>query len=184
MKRNVFVRQVALISFSLVCVLASVVQAYLRITVSKSQTLNVLSSVVGWIYFVAWSVSFYPQVSKIISNSNVNCWSGATIENKFILNDESGHIQLNVLYRGGPNSERDSIMPWAVKSSFYLVQQLLHGLMAQQNEQCKQSKKQSVLSLNKKTLKIDGMIICISSFPHTTNQLQFMDFPPSNYIFQ
>jgi hypothetical protein len=65
MKRNVFVRQVALISFSLVCVLASVVQAYLRITVSKSQTLNVLSSVVGWIYFVAWSVSFYPQVSTI-----------------------------------------------------------------------------------------------------------------------
>ena len=67
-------------------------------------------------------------------------------------------------------------------SSFYLVQQLLHGQMAQQNEQCKQSKKQSVLSLNKKTLKIDGMIICISSFPLTTNQLPFTDFPPSNYI--
>jgi len=31
-------------------------------------------------------------------------------------------------------------------------------------------------------LKIDGMIICISSFPLITNQPPFTDFPPNNYI--
>jgi hypothetical protein len=53
------------ILFSLVLVSGSVAQAFLRITASKSDALNVLSIVVGWIYFVAWSVSFYPQVIAV-----------------------------------------------------------------------------------------------------------------------
>ncbi|XP_044754921.1 cystinosin homolog [Coccinella septempunctata] len=35
---------------------------YLRITVNKVPTLDTVSSVIGWIYFVAWSISFYPQI--------------------------------------------------------------------------------------------------------------------------
>lgn len=34
----------------------------MRVTVANSRPLIVLSEVVGWIYFVAWSVSFYPQI--------------------------------------------------------------------------------------------------------------------------
>ena len=53
----------------------SVALAFLRVTVSKSDSLEVLSSVIGWIYFAAWSVSFYPQVLtcyffKYFSNSD------------------------------------------------------------------------------------------------------------------
>ena len=31
-------------------------------TVEKSDVLYHISTVVGWIYFLAWSVSFYPQI--------------------------------------------------------------------------------------------------------------------------
>ncbi|XP_017792812.1 PREDICTED: cystinosin homolog [Habropoda laboriosa] len=37
-------------------------QAFVRVTIEKSDTLYYMSSVVGWIYFLAWSVSFYPQI--------------------------------------------------------------------------------------------------------------------------
>ncbi len=51
-----------LVVFILLLLLSSVAKAFLRVTVSHSDALNVFSSVVGWIYFAAWSVSFYPQV--------------------------------------------------------------------------------------------------------------------------
>ncbi|CAH0728969.1 unnamed protein product, partial [Brenthis ino] len=35
---------------------------FLRITVMHSHAINVISYIMGWIYFVAWSVSFYPQI--------------------------------------------------------------------------------------------------------------------------
>lgn len=35
---------------------------FLRITVAKSAILAYVSTFVGWIYFIAWSVSFYPQI--------------------------------------------------------------------------------------------------------------------------
>ncbi|KAG6465125.1 hypothetical protein O3G_MSEX014947 [Manduca sexta] len=35
---------------------------YLRITVMHSNAINVISYIMGWIYFAAWSVSFYPQI--------------------------------------------------------------------------------------------------------------------------
>ncbi|XP_017752194.1 PREDICTED: cystinosin homolog isoform X2 [Eufriesea mexicana] len=37
-------------------------QAFVRVTVEKSVILYHISAVVGWIYFLAWSVSFYPQI--------------------------------------------------------------------------------------------------------------------------
>ncbi|CAL7952335.1 unnamed protein product [Xylocopa violacea] len=37
-------------------------QAFVRVTIEKSDTLYHISTVVGWIYFLAWSVSFYPQI--------------------------------------------------------------------------------------------------------------------------
>lgn len=37
-------------------------QAFVRVTIEKSDALFHVSAVVGWIYFLAWSVSFYPQI--------------------------------------------------------------------------------------------------------------------------
>lgn len=36
-------------------------EAYMRVDISHSDSLDYLSDVVGWVYFVAWSISFYPQ---------------------------------------------------------------------------------------------------------------------------
>lgn len=35
---------------------------YIRIVVANSSALILISLIVGWVYFVAWSVSFYPQI--------------------------------------------------------------------------------------------------------------------------
>ena len=35
---------------------------FLRVTVANSEAIIYTSLVFGWIYFVAWSVSFYPQI--------------------------------------------------------------------------------------------------------------------------
>lgn len=43
-------------------VVANAQQLFVRVTVANSRPLIVISEVVGWIYFVAWSVSFYPQI--------------------------------------------------------------------------------------------------------------------------
>ncbi|XP_076162915.1 lysosomal cystine transporter cystinosin isoform X2 [Ptiloglossa arizonensis] len=37
-------------------------EAFVRVTIEKSDILYNISTVVGWIYFLAWSVSFYPQI--------------------------------------------------------------------------------------------------------------------------
>ncbi|XP_058807870.1 cystinosin homolog isoform X2 [Phymastichus coffea] len=37
-------------------------EAFVRVTVERSEILYNISSVVGWIYFLAWSISFYPQI--------------------------------------------------------------------------------------------------------------------------
>jgi len=36
--------------------------AFVRFTVQHSKVLDVFSQVIGWVYFVAWSISFYPQI--------------------------------------------------------------------------------------------------------------------------
>ncbi|XP_058117351.1 cystinosin homolog [Anopheles ziemanni] len=36
--------------------------AFIRVTVANSQTIIVVSNVIGWIYFAAWTVSFWPQM--------------------------------------------------------------------------------------------------------------------------
>jgi len=37
-------------------------EAFVRVVVMKSHTLELLSTIIGWVYFAAWSVSFYPQI--------------------------------------------------------------------------------------------------------------------------
>ncbi|XP_077284588.1 lysosomal cystine transporter cystinosin isoform X2 [Arctopsyche grandis] len=37
-------------------------EAFVKVTVLHSNAIYHISSVVGWIYFVAWSISFYPQI--------------------------------------------------------------------------------------------------------------------------
>ena len=48
--------------FILILILFSVQNAFVRITVEHSVPLDIFSQVIGWIYFVAWSISFYPQI--------------------------------------------------------------------------------------------------------------------------
>ncbi|CAH0554802.1 unnamed protein product [Brassicogethes aeneus] len=40
----------------------SVDKVYLRVTIRKIDWLDNISLAIGWIYFVAWSISFYPQI--------------------------------------------------------------------------------------------------------------------------
>lgn len=40
----------------------SVSTIYVRVLVAISSVLIYISSIIGWAYFVAWSVSFYPQI--------------------------------------------------------------------------------------------------------------------------
>jgi hypothetical protein len=35
---------------------------FVRVTVEHDEAVYHISAVIGWIYFVAWSVSFYPQI--------------------------------------------------------------------------------------------------------------------------
>ncbi|XP_046909717.2 cystinosin [Dermatophagoides farinae] len=37
-------------------------KAYVTVNVGVSDTILVISAIIGWIYFVAWSISFYPQI--------------------------------------------------------------------------------------------------------------------------
>jgi len=36
--------------------------AFVRVVIMKSKTVELISTIIGWIYFAAWSVSFYPQI--------------------------------------------------------------------------------------------------------------------------
>ena len=40
----------------------SMASAFVRITLVHSSALVIINTVIGWIYFAAWSISFYPQV--------------------------------------------------------------------------------------------------------------------------
>lgn len=40
----------------------SVSTVFVRVLVAISSVLIYISSIIGWAYFVAWSVSFYPQI--------------------------------------------------------------------------------------------------------------------------
>ena len=53
-----YLLQVAVILITLY----SVSKAFIRVTVFHYEAIDLFADVVGWIYFVAWSVSFYPQI--------------------------------------------------------------------------------------------------------------------------
>ncbi len=57
-----FVLAVTLSLFLLLLSSPSSNEAFVRVSVVHSAALGVLADVVGWLYFVAWSVSFYPQI--------------------------------------------------------------------------------------------------------------------------
>ena len=59
--RSIFFSFISLFSFKV------------KVHVVHSNSLVILNMVIGWIYFVAWSISFYPQVKqKNASNALVN----------------------------------------------------------------------------------------------------------------
>ncbi|XP_054274159.1 cystinosin homolog [Macrosteles quadrilineatus] len=37
-------------------------KAFIRVTVQYSELLSLISVIIGWVYFIAWSISFYPQI--------------------------------------------------------------------------------------------------------------------------
>jgi len=45
--------------------------AFVRVTVMKSETIELLSVIIGWVYFVAWSVSFWPQIIENFRRKSV-----------------------------------------------------------------------------------------------------------------
>ena len=51
-----------LYSLAKYCFSYSLSTTYLTVSVVKSGALEIVTVVVGWIYFAAWSISFYPQV--------------------------------------------------------------------------------------------------------------------------
>merc|ERR1712088_1213360 len=44
---------------------------FVRVTVMKSETIELVSTIIGWIYFVAWSVSFWPQIVENFRRKSV-----------------------------------------------------------------------------------------------------------------
>ena len=59
-KKRIFV-QVGIV-FILILIFFSVQNAFVRITVQHSDGLDIFCQIIGWVYFVAWSISFYPQI--------------------------------------------------------------------------------------------------------------------------
>ena len=51
-----------LVALFIVILIYSSEKAFVRVNVIHSHLVNVISSIVGWIYFFAWSISFYPQI--------------------------------------------------------------------------------------------------------------------------
>lgn len=45
--------------------------AFVRVDVMKSKAIDTFSTVVGWVYFVAWSISFYPQIIENFRRKSV-----------------------------------------------------------------------------------------------------------------
>lgn len=45
--------------------------AFVHVTVQKSEELSYISLIIGWIYFVAWSISFYPQIYENFQRKSV-----------------------------------------------------------------------------------------------------------------
>merc|ERR1712004_25594 len=46
-------------------------EGFVRVTVMKSETIELVSTIIGWIYFVAWSVSFWPQIVENFRRKSV-----------------------------------------------------------------------------------------------------------------
>lgn len=45
--------------------------AFVHVTVQKSEQLTLISLIIGWIYFFAWSISFYPQIYENFKRKSV-----------------------------------------------------------------------------------------------------------------
>ncbi len=60
MKRSLLIAVLVLFLFAIIDFLNS--DAFVRVSVVHSRALDVVADIVGWLYFVAWSVSFYPQI--------------------------------------------------------------------------------------------------------------------------
>merc|ERR1712126_34928 len=45
--------------------------AFVRVSVTKSDVLSLVIVIIGWIYFLAWSISFYPQIIENFRRKSV-----------------------------------------------------------------------------------------------------------------
>jgi len=46
-------------------------EAFVRVTVTKSNEITLTIVIIGWIYFLAWSISFYPQIIENFRRKSV-----------------------------------------------------------------------------------------------------------------
>jgi hypothetical protein len=83
----------------------SVALAFLRVTVSKSDSLEVLSSVIGWIYFAAWSVSFYPQVLTCYFFV-LTCYFLSSFQTLNFVHGLSGKCRYNIIRKLTPKTSK------------------------------------------------------------------------------
>lgn len=47
-------------------------ESILRLSIGRSNVINTLAQIIGWIYFFAWSISFYPQIWLNFTRQNVS----------------------------------------------------------------------------------------------------------------
>jgi cystinosin len=47
-------------------------EAIIRVSVGRSTLIETIANIIGWIYFFAWSVSFYPQIYLNFARKNVS----------------------------------------------------------------------------------------------------------------
>lgn len=58
-----YIRFVDFSNIYLICLISfRVTDTFIRVLVANSRDLITFSNIIGWLYFVAWSVSFYPQI--------------------------------------------------------------------------------------------------------------------------
>lgn len=63
-------------------------EAYVRVSIIHSDEVNYVCIVVGWIYFAAWSVSFYPQ-----------CYENIKRKRQVIIKTFFRHLNSNVIFQ-------------------------------------------------------------------------------------
>ena len=70
-------------------------KASVHVAIYLSDDINVLNDVIGWIYFAAWSVSFYPQVYENYRRKRYEKTNSFLLNNTQITNHYLKHFSIS-----------------------------------------------------------------------------------------